>query len=73
MSNLYLLNHLIDAGHAITWWGKGLNRAIPHMSHKNEVSAMPCPDATAGADLSGGVAETLLHETAGSGWCAMGI
>jgi len=27
-------------------------------SHKNEVSAMPCPHGTTGANLSGGVAET---------------
>jgi hypothetical protein len=35
-----------------------LNRAIPRMPHKNEVSAMPCVDIAAGASGSGGFAET---------------
>ena len=34
---------------------------------KNEVSAMPCCDGEPDRSPSGGVAETLLHETAGRG------
>jgi hypothetical protein len=34
---------------------------------------MPCANAKTYTDLKGGVAETPLHETAGSGLCPMGI
>jgi len=43
------------------------------MSHNTEVSATPSCDADTRTTLSGGVVETLLHETAGNGRCAMEI
>ena len=43
------------------------------MSHINEVSAMPETDADTRTDLPDGVAETLLHETAGRWRYPMGI
>jgi hypothetical protein len=43
------------------------------MSQNREVSATPCINAATRTILADGVAETLLHETAGNNHSVMGI